>query len=273
MHFAIMTLPQHLKIAFALSVAFNIFFLNRLQVPYVCALQEDDATLTTNDSYNSKTKSLISQMVIFVGGCPRSGTTLARVLLDAHPDIRCGEETHIIPRVFALYNWMVNLARLERQGAESPDDSETKAVFQATRAFTAKIIAGHGAPAKYLCNKDPLLLQEMKSLARMFPKSKFLLMVRDGRGVTHSIVSRNITISGVNITDYLSTALFWNKLMQTMTEDCSQLLDKCMTVFYEKLVRDPSGQMKEVLRFLDIPWHDDVLRHHELIGSEVILSK
>jgi len=31
--------------------------------------------------------------IIFIGGVPRSGTTLMRAMLDAHPDVRCGEET------------------------------------------------------------------------------------------------------------------------------------------------------------------------------------
>ncbi len=31
--------------------------------------------------------------LIFIGGVPRSGTTLMRAMLDAHPDVRCGEET------------------------------------------------------------------------------------------------------------------------------------------------------------------------------------
>ena len=28
---------------------------------------------------------------IFIGGMPRSGTTLMRAMMDAHPDVRCGE--------------------------------------------------------------------------------------------------------------------------------------------------------------------------------------
>lgn len=40
--------------------------------------------------------------IVFIGGMPRSGTTLIRALLDAHPDIRCGEETRVIPRVLNL---------------------------------------------------------------------------------------------------------------------------------------------------------------------------
>ena len=35
-------------------------------------------------SYNRNTP------LIFVGGVPRSGTTLMRVMLDAHPEVRCG---------------------------------------------------------------------------------------------------------------------------------------------------------------------------------------
>ena len=40
--------------------------------------------------------------MIFIGGMPRSGTTLARVLLDAHPNIRCGEETRVLPRLLQM---------------------------------------------------------------------------------------------------------------------------------------------------------------------------
>ncbi len=34
-----------------------------------------------------------SSPIIFIGGVPRSGTTLMRAMLDAHPEVRCGEET------------------------------------------------------------------------------------------------------------------------------------------------------------------------------------
>merc|ERR1719297_239572 len=37
--------------------------------------------------------------LIFIGGVPRSGTTLMRAMLDAHPDVRCGEETRVVPRI------------------------------------------------------------------------------------------------------------------------------------------------------------------------------
>lgn len=39
---------------------------------------------------------------IFIGGFPRSGTTLIRAMLDAHHDIRCGEETRVVPRILQL---------------------------------------------------------------------------------------------------------------------------------------------------------------------------
>merc|ERR1712050_756198 len=31
--------------------------------------------------------------ILFIGGMPRSGTTLMRSMMDAHPMMRCGEET------------------------------------------------------------------------------------------------------------------------------------------------------------------------------------
>lgn len=70
--------------------------------------------------------------LIFIGGVPRSGTTLMRAMLDAHPEVRylsikhqtnesprtqllilmtsysrCGQETRVIPRILQMRaHWM-----------------------------------------------------------------------------------------------------------------------------------------------------------------------
>lgn len=40
--------------------------------------------------------------IIFIGGMPRSGTTLMRAILDCHPHVRCGEETLVIPDILQM---------------------------------------------------------------------------------------------------------------------------------------------------------------------------
>ena len=39
----------------------------------------------------------------FVGGCPRSGTTLLQRMLDSHPQLACANDTHFIPRMLEKY--------------------------------------------------------------------------------------------------------------------------------------------------------------------------
>ena len=43
-----------------------------------------------------------SSPIVFIGGVPRSGTTLMRSMLDAHPEVRCGEETRVVPRILQM---------------------------------------------------------------------------------------------------------------------------------------------------------------------------
>jgi hypothetical protein len=50
-------------------------------------------------SYHSSAK---NHPLIFIGGMPRSGTTLMRAILDSHPLVRCGEETRVIPRILSM---------------------------------------------------------------------------------------------------------------------------------------------------------------------------
>lgn len=65
---------------------------------YWCKLRNS----STETSQSSQYAYDRSTPLIFIGGMPRSGTTLMRAMLDAHPDVRCGEETRVIPRLLGL---------------------------------------------------------------------------------------------------------------------------------------------------------------------------
>ncbi|GAA6095426.1 protein-tyrosine sulfotransferase 2 [Tachysurus ichikawai] len=204
--------------------------------------------------------------MVFVGGVPRSGTTLMRAMLDAHPDIRCGEETRVIPRILsARHGWRrsaeVRLALNEEGITQEMLDS-------ATAAFLLEVIARHGEPAPLLCNKDPFTLKSSIYLSKLFPNSKFLLMVRDGRASVHSMISRQVTIAGFNLSSYRDCLNKWSQAIEVMLFQCTLVgSTRCLTIRYENLVLQPRTTMERVLEFLNVPWYEGVLHHEKAIGQ------
>jgi len=214
-----------------------------------------------------------NEPIVFIGGFPRSGTTLMRVMLDAHPDVRCGEETRILPNILetAVTEWIFN----DDVSESLLSSGITKDILDfAISAFIYEIISRHGKPAKYLCNKDPFLLKHTIYLSKLFPKSKFILMIRDARGSINSILKRNIRISNFKKDNLIQSFVFWNNAVETMYSECVSIgIDRCLPVYYEKLVLKPGDEMKRILNFLDIPWDKAVLSHEKYIGEKISLSK
>ena len=150
--------------------------------------------------------------IIFVRGMPRSGTDLMRVILDAHPEVRCGEETHLVPLLLGLRS---NLGGTDISRTILKSAGITGEILDsATRAFILEIIAQHGEPAKYLCNKDQFTQKSTIYLKRIFPNSKFLLMIRDGRATVHSMITRNVSIDGFNLESYKQSLGIRSKVIQ-----------------------------------------------------------
>ncbi|XP_065199522.1 protein-tyrosine sulfotransferase isoform X2 [Planococcus citri] len=212
--------------------------------------------------------------LIFIGGVPRSGTTLMRAILDAHPEVRCGQETRVVPRILQMrQHWMKSAKESVRlmEAGVSPEVLDS-----AVASFILDIIVKHGEPAGRLCNKDPLTLKNGDYLMELFPNSKFIFMVRDGRATVHSIISRKVTITGFDLTDYEQCMKKWNDAIYIMYNKCLKIgSSRCMIVYYEQLVLHPKMWTKQILEFLDIPWHESVLHHDEHINKPggVVLSK
>ncbi|XP_037813074.1 protein-tyrosine sulfotransferase isoform X2 [Lucilia sericata] len=224
---------------------------------------------------NQKVYSYNREMpLIFIGGVPRSGTTLMRAMLDAHPDVRCGQETRVIPRILQLRShWL----KSEKESLRLVEAGITKEVMNSAIAqFCLEIIAKHGDPAPRLCNKDPLTLKMGTYVIELFPNAKFLFMVRDGRATVHSIISRKVTITGFDLTSYRQCMQKWNHAIEVMHDQCKEIgKERCMMVYYEQLVLHPEEWMRKILDFLDVPWNDSVLHHEEFINKPggVPLSK
>ncbi|XP_028408397.1 protein-tyrosine sulfotransferase 1-like [Dendronephthya gigantea] len=196
--------------------------------------------------------------IVFIGGHPRSGTTLMRVLLDAHPSFHCGQETHIIPDLLTIrrkYSRGRDLKRLLEAGLSLDLINTTIA------DSILHIIKSHGGHSKRRCNKDPFSLKHIPYLAQMFPKAQFILMVRDARAVIHSIRENNIKISRFPKKD--SEALRrWNKILEIMLQDCLRVgSERCKVVHYESLVVKPRSILRQIAHFLRAPWSESVMNH------------
>lgn len=204
--------------------------------------------------------------LIFIGGMPRSGTTLLRVMLDSHPDVRCGGETRVIPRLLNLRTtWLkapFESERLFEAGITS------QVLDSAIGEFIMEIIARHGRPAKRLCNKDPFTIKSAVYIRSLFSNAQFLYLIRDGRAVAHSIVTRKVTISGFDITDYRQCLKKWNAATRSMYNECKTLGPSvCHPVYYEQLVLHPEHTLRGILNFLNLPWNETVLHHEKFIDK------
>ncbi len=112
----------------------------------------------------------------------------------------------------------------------------------ALSAFILEVVARHGEPSRRLCNKDPFTLKSGTYLKQLFPKSKFLFMVRDGRATVHSIITRKVTITGFDLKSYRQSLTKWNGAITAMNDQCDELgPEYCLKVYYEQLVRNGSS--------------------------------
>src|SRR5688572_21194201 len=141
-----------------------------------------------------------SPMPVIVG-VPRSGTTLLRMMIDAHPSVAIPPETGFLPRLADLATgldsadaaWKVITtfptwpdfhldaaalrARFDRRSPLSPAD--------AARAFYSSYAARLGKTQ--WGDKTPSYGADLDRIASLLPEARFIHMIRDGRDVMVSV--------------------------------------------------------------------------------------
>jgi len=186
---------------------------------------------------------------IFIIGSPRSGTTLLRLILDAHPHISCGEETHFLRDLEAIVgrNWgLVATYGLDREWWLA----HLRALYG---DFQAEVLARSGK--RRWAEKDPTYTLHLGFIEELFPNALFVHLLRDGHDVVASFRDRWGYVSAAR-----AARGEWARYVRAARALGERLpAQRFLELRYEELVSQPVAQGRRLFDFLGEPWDPSVL--------------
>ncbi len=211
---------------------------------------------------------------VFVGGCPRSGTTLLGAMLGVGPTRITVPEAMFKFRLLAAAKdgrmtaadavatlqgaprfdlWRVPVPRVD----ELAPDLEIRALLSGlARDFGRRT----GKPdADVWIDHTPGNIRFAGSLARLFPDAKFINIVRDGRGVAASVLGLDW---GPNRIEEAAT---WWGTHVALGLAAERLLGPQLmrTVRFEDLLADPEHTLRELCSFLGTPYDEEMITRRD----------
>ncbi|MBD3337956.1 MAG: hypothetical protein GF353_02530 [Candidatus Lokiarchaeota archaeon] len=200
---------------------------------------------------------------IFIGGAPRSGTTLLHNMLDSHPEIYGGPE-------FLHLKDIIDLRR-KLYGSIEKEWIDVFCTYEEADAHLRTLVENMLLPLadrknlKYISEKTPENILVFSELLNLFPDAHFIHIIRDPRAIVSSLLQvRNRAIAkGMKppgITANIQTAIRHTKnCIVAGLQAAKAAPDRIHTVVYEQLVREPETESKALCDFLNIEWHENML--------------
>jgi tetratricopeptide (TPR) repeat protein len=210
----------------------------------------------------------------FLGGHPRSGTTLIEQILDAHPRVLAFDE----PDAFAQE--VGNRIGPPQAGTgitlkalDCLDRPQRSAMRE--RYFKSLLREVEPAPAtKTLLDKNPSPTASLHIWLRVFPELKVIIALRDPRDVVISCFFLNIMLNATNA-NFLSlerTAKHYADLMDVWLRMRDLGGFEWVETRYEDVVADLEAEGRRVTEFLGLTWHPDQARFYETARRKVLFA-
>lgn len=190
---------------------------------------------------------------VFLVGFPRSGTTLLDTILMGHPRIEVLEEEPALGQA--------NQALTTFEGLPTIPDEEIKRARDAYFAKAAELTPL--APGNLLVDKNPLTMNLLPIVRRIFPEARIILAMRHPCDVVLSCFVSNFRLNdGMSNFIRLDTTAELYDLSFGYFEQVQKLMPLPMhMVRYESIVDDRATELRRLFDFLDLDWHDAVLDH------------
>jgi len=213
----------------------------------------------------------------FIVGVQRSGTTLLRLLLNAHSDIAIPEEASFLrplfknewsgqsitgPKLQRLVNYLraneqFNLWNFDREPLLQEIGSREAITFSEVMDIMYSSYAKNEGKIRW--GDKSLFFGSIEKLYEMFPKARFIHIVRDGRDVFHSWRKMDPAKSHPSV-----MALDWKLKLDFIERSIKTIpASNMLLVRYEDLLTQPNESLQKICNFLSIDFEEDMLRFHQ----------
>ncbi|GJM19795.1 MAG: hypothetical protein DHS20C14_20080 [Phycisphaeraceae bacterium] len=210
----------------------------------------------------------------FLVGFPRSGTTLTEQMLSAHPGIATLDENsplaEVLPKIAARAP-----AGTYPNALPHVDDAmagELRAQF--FESADKRLVAAGEDPRgdRVLIDKLPLTIMHAGVIARLFPRAKIIVAIRDPRDVCVSCFSQIMKPNNAmsHLVSIPSAAAFYDRVMSFWAEMRDRLGLDSIESKYEDLVADPEAGAKRLVAFLGLAWEPAVLNYRDTLAGKAI---
>ena len=188
----------------------------------------------------------------FIVGSGRSGTTLLRLMLDAHPNISCGPETHFLRDMRHIVGEHWNL--LSRYGFEK--EYWHRKIRDFFHSFQKDYMEKRGK--NRWVEKTPWYSRYLDFLDAVFEDCLILHPIRNGYDVVLSWKERSGYQQALK-----SAWTGWEDAIKQSRRFGQRYPGRYHEFRYEDLVTDPESTMRDILAFMDEPWDPIVLDYDQ----------
>ena len=209
------------------------------------------------------------QSPVFVVGFPRSGTTLLEQMLDAHPDFQSMDERAYIHEL---------IERMEAAGQSYPADlanlsqADADALRDTYRRLVSRVLPDLGG--RRLVDKNPLNMQCLPMIMRLFPHARIILCLRHPCDVLLSCSMQPFRSPAFMVlcSSLQRLAQGYARAFAQWQRDVELFAPQLLSWRYESVVGDLDSQAARLAQFLDLADAAPMMRFAEHARAKRYIS-
>jgi hypothetical protein len=198
----------------------------------------------------------MTDRAIFVGGCPRSGTTWVQRLLASDAAICGGQESHF----FTVFGHALESVRPAKPGGRIVglrsywDEPALIEEIRRLWRLTMRPLVEAFPDASVLVEKTPDHASEIPRILKVLPDARFIHVIRDVRGVAASMLAARQHFWGKWAAQSpVSAARWWFGAVSSARASGAPLgPDRYIEVFYEDLLANTPAGLQKLLAFCGV---------------------